>query len=80
MQDMVFLSMCYKWLGNFRAAFGKYSILSQGNRMTSLTDANAVESDAGANAFKYDVNGNMTHDGRRFWISRGTSFTWPPVR
>ena len=41
------------------------SFLHTGNRMTSLTDANAVGSGAGAKAFTYDVNGNMTHDGRK---------------
>lgn len=41
------------------------SFLHTGNRMTSLTDANAVWSGAGAKAFTYDVNGNMTHDGRK---------------
>lgn len=41
------------------------SFLHTGNRMTSLTDANAIGSDAGAKAFVYDANGNLTHDGRK---------------
>ena len=36
-----------------------------GNRMTSMTDANAIGSDAGAKAFTYDANGNLTYDGRQ---------------
>ena len=41
------------------------SFLHTGNRMTSLTDANAIGSDAGAKAFTYDADGNLMHDGRK---------------
>lgn len=41
------------------------TFLHTGNRMTSLTDANAIGSDAGAKVFTYDANGNLTHDGRK---------------
>ena len=36
-----------------------------GNRMTALSDANATGNEAGTKAFAYDVNGNMTSDGRK---------------
>ena len=41
------------------------SFAHTGNRMTSLTDAQATGSDAGAKAFTYDANGNVTRDGRQ---------------
>ena len=36
-----------------------------GNRMTVLVDAHATGNEAGTKAFAYDVNGNMTSDGRK---------------
>lgn len=41
------------------------SFTLSGNRMTSLTDAQASGSNAGVKAFTYDVNGNLTYDGRQ---------------
>ena len=42
-----------------------------GNRMTALSDANAMGTDAGTKSFTYDANGNMTSDGRK-----GLELTW----
>ena len=36
-----------------------------GNRMTSLSDAHATGTDAGAKSFTYDANGNLVNDGRK---------------
>ncbi len=41
------------------------SFTLSGNRMTSLTDAQASGSNAGAKAYTYDANGNLTYDGRQ---------------
>jgi RHS repeat-associated protein len=42
-----------------------------GNRMTSLSDANATGSASGSKSFNYDENGNLTSDGRK-----GLEFSW----
>ena len=41
------------------------SFALSGNRMTALTDAQALGDDSGPKAFTYDANGNLTHDGRK---------------
>ena len=41
------------------------SFIHTGNRMTSLSDANATGPDAGTKSFDYDANGNMITDGRK---------------
>ena len=41
------------------------SFVLSGNRMTALTDAQALGNDSGQKTFTYDANGNLTHDGRK---------------
>ena len=47
------------------------SFTHAGNRMTALVDANATGNEAGTKSFTYDVNGNMTADGRK-----GLEMSW----